>query len=122
LALPITLALAGIVAPLAAAPVAVAAPPANVQAIADDGNRDIDFNEGWQFFLVQRTTASVPTGSLDIPDPAQYPSDVLSSPYFDDSSWRTLTLPHDWSIEGPKVATGSQNSQGYLQGGLGWYR
>jgi len=32
-----------------------------------------------------------------------------------------LTLPHDWSIEGPKVATGS-NSQAYLQGGLGWYR
>src|ERR1700735_4907622 len=23
------------------------------------------------------------------------------SPQFDDRSWRTLDLPHDWSIEGP---------------------
>jgi beta-galactosidase/beta-glucuronidase len=40
---------------------------------------------------------------------------------FDDSEWRTLTLPHDWSIEGPfkkKYAS----STGYLPGGIGWYR
>jgi beta-galactosidase len=40
---------------------------------------------------------------------------------FDDSGWRPLTLPHDWSIEGPfdqKWASGT----GYLPGGIGWYR
>ena len=42
---------------------------------------------------------------------------------FDDAAWRTLDLPHDWSIElpfDPKMPGGS--SVGYLPGGLGWYR
>jgi beta-galactosidase len=42
---------------------------------------------------------------------------------FDDSAWRALDLPHDWSIEGPndeKAASGS--SGGYVQTGIGWYR
>ena len=40
---------------------------------------------------------------------------------FADSTWRKLTLPHDWSIEGtysPDLASGT----GYLPGGIGWYR
>jgi len=42
---------------------------------------------------------------------------------FDDSGWRELKLPHDWSIEGefsrdhPATAGG-----GALPGGIGWYR
>jgi len=41
----------------------------------------------------------------------------------DDSAWRTLDLPHDWSIEqkyDPKTYGGM--SVGYLPGGIGWYR
>jgi beta-galactosidase len=42
---------------------------------------------------------------------------------FDDSQWRELNLPHDWSIEG---SFNEQNpatpSGGALPGGLGWYR
>ncbi|HZL78696.1 MAG TPA: glycoside hydrolase family 2 TIM barrel-domain containing protein, partial [Candidatus Limnocylindrales bacterium] len=42
-------------------------------------------------------------------------------PAFDDSGWRTLNVPHDWSIEGPFGADyGSGN--GYAPGGIGWYR
>jgi beta-galactosidase len=58
---------------------------------------------GWQFHLG------------DIPDD--------QSPALDDSPWRTLDLPHDWSIEGkfskdnPATAGG-----GALPGGIGWYR
>lgn len=42
---------------------------------------------------------------------------------YDDSNWRTLDLPHDWSIEGsfspdnPATVGG-----GALPGGIGWYR
>ena len=41
----------------------------------------------------------------------------------DDTAWRTLDLPHDWSIEGEF----DQNAPcggggGYLPGGVGWYR
>ncbi|WP_121613392.1 glycoside hydrolase family 2 TIM barrel-domain containing protein [Mesobacillus foraminis] len=40
---------------------------------------------------------------------------------FDDSDWRTLDLPHDWSIEGP-FKQEYASSTGYLPGGIGWYR
>jgi beta-galactosidase len=42
---------------------------------------------------------------------------------FDDTTWRALDLPHDWSIEGTydeKAPSGS--SGGYVQTGVGWYR
>jgi len=44
-------------------------------------------------------------------------------PNFDDSGWRSLDLPHDWSIEGPydqNAPTGGRG--GYLPTGVGWYR
>ncbi|MCF8336240.1 MAG: glycoside hydrolase family 2 protein, partial [Bacteroidales bacterium] len=56
-------------------------------------------------------------------------------PEYDDSEWRTLDLPHDWSIEdlpgedgpdqiGPfsKKSPGNGNSTGHVIGGTGWYR
>jgi beta-galactosidase len=42
---------------------------------------------------------------------------------YDDSDWRVLNLPHDWSIEGEygkDAPTGG--SGGYLPTGIGWYR
>jgi beta-galactosidase len=45
------------------------------------------------------------------------------SPEFDAQSWRTLSLPHDWSIESSsaeKNLTGAGG--GYYPAGLGWYR
>ena len=41
---------------------------------------------------------------------------------YDDSSWRTVDVPHDWSIELNPTTTGTQCGTGFLQGGLGWYR
>lgn len=49
--------------------------------------------------------------------------DDYKDPGFDDSGWRKVYLPHDWSIEGafsnkhPATAGG-----GALPGGIGWYR
>jgi beta-galactosidase/beta-glucuronidase len=43
------------------------------------------------------------------------------APGFDDAQWRTLNLPHDWSVEGtlsPSLAA----CTGFLPGGVGWYR
>jgi beta-galactosidase len=42
---------------------------------------------------------------------------------FDDSAWRKLNVPHDWSIEGPfdaKNPTGGAG--GFLPSGVSWYR
>jgi len=63
-----------------------------------------DFTQNWKFTLADSTLNA-------------------SSTIFDDSKWRTLNLPHDWSIESdfgkdyPATAGG-----GALPGGLGWYR
>jgi beta-galactosidase len=42
---------------------------------------------------------------------------------FPDSSWKTVALPHDWSIEGPFGEKEPANGAGgYLPTGIGWYR
>jgi beta-galactosidase len=42
---------------------------------------------------------------------------------FDDTNWRTLNLPHDWSIEGEfKEDAITKGAGGYLPTGIGWYR
>jgi beta-galactosidase len=77
--------------------------------------RSVDFDNGWRFALVNRTGITDPTGAYaNAADPA-----------YDDSSWRALDLPHDWSIElDPTNApgAGTDSGTGFLQGGLGWYR
>ncbi len=42
---------------------------------------------------------------------------------FDDSPWRKLDVPHDWSIEGPFDAKNpSSGAGGFLPSGVAWYR
>ncbi len=44
-------------------------------------------------------------------------------PSFDDSRWRLLDVPHDWSIEGPIRQDNSTGPGGaFLPAGIGWYR
>jgi len=61
------------------------------------------FDYNWKFFLGDTMSAK--------------------SKDFNDMSWRSLDLPHDWSIEGkisPKNPTGGAG--GYFPAGIGWYR
>ena len=62
----------------------------------------IDFNADWKFHL----------GDLE---QAQEVS-------FDDSDWRTLNVPHDWSIEQNYTTINTAGSTGFLPTGIGWYR
>lgn len=63
----------------------------------------ISFNEGWKFALAV--------------------SDDAAQPGFDDSGWRELDLPHDWSIEGEfSEKNPASPGGGALPGGIGWYR
>jgi beta-galactosidase len=42
---------------------------------------------------------------------------------FDDRAWRSLDLPHDWSIEGtPQRDAPGGGRMGYFPSGIGWYR
>lgn len=77
------------------------------------GNRNVLFDADWRF--VKDSTISA------------------SSTEYDDSKWRALNLPHDWSIEdlpnqsdsvvGPFTAKSiGATATGYTVGGIGWYR
>ena len=45
------------------------------------------------------------------------------SPTLDDSLWRVVTIPHDWSIEAaPAKENPSGSGGGYFPTGIGWYR
>lgn len=81
---------------------------------ADFSNRNQNFDSDWKFI---RSDAS-----------------GADNPSFDDSKWRALDLPHDWSIEDLAPVAGkkqigpfSEDSQGkvatgHVVGGIGWYR
>ncbi|VGO23492.1 glycoside hydrolase family 2 TIM barrel-domain containing protein [Pontiella sulfatireligans] len=40
---------------------------------------------------------------------------------FDDASWRSVVVPHDWSVEA-SFSNEFEGATGYLPGGIGWYR
>ena len=63
--------------------------------------RENNFNEGWKFYLGNHNSAM--------------------DPGFNDSSWKSVTLPHDFSISQPFTTSGEAES-GFLPGGTGWYR
>src|SRR5262245_6186444 len=45
------------------------------------------------------------------------------SPTFNDSAWRKLDVPHDWSIEGPfDEKNPAGGAGGFLPTDIGWYR
>jgi beta-galactosidase len=66
-----------------------------------------------------RTTLSFDSGWQFLKDDAK----GAEAPSFDDSSWRALSVPHDWSIEGPFDQTNpTGGAGGFLPAGVGWYR
>jgi beta-galactosidase len=44
-----------------------------------------------------------------------------ASPEFNDSSWKSINLPHDWAVEQP-FDPKANISEGYRARGIGWYR
>ena len=87
----------------AAAPIGtVTGSPETIQVSAGVGTeRENNFNEGWKFYLGTSSSAQ--------------------NQNFDDSSWKNVTLPHDYSISQPFTTSGEAES-GFLPGGTGWYR
>ena len=67
----------------------------------DTSKRVHDFDANWKFYLGD--------------------ADGAEAVNFDDSAWRTVSVPHDYSIEQEYTQSGEAES-GYLPGGTGWYR
>ncbi|MGC9441791.1 glycoside hydrolase family 2 TIM barrel-domain containing protein [Streptomyces sp. WG5] len=88
------------------APSAWAADPAG----SGTGRSTVALRDGWRFRLVD------PDGAAEDPTDA-------ADPAHDDSAWREVAVPHDWSIEQtPTTEHGTTSGTGFLPGGLGWYR
>jgi beta-galactosidase len=66
-----------------------------------DGARGRSFNDGWRFYLGDATGAQQAS--------------------FNDSSWTSVTVPHDWS---PALgfSQSASGQSGFMAGGVGWYR
>ena len=72
-----------------------------VKDYGSNSDRTQNFDSDWKFNLGDVSNAQTPT--------------------FDDSKWRTLSLPHDYSIE-QEYSQSLEAESGYLPGGVGWYR
>ncbi len=69
--------------------------------------KTIRWNKDWKFKLEDNTWNGVQ-------EDAQSVSHM-------DGGWRSLVVPHDWSIEGP-FDEAFTSATAYLPGGIGWYR
>jgi beta-galactosidase len=78
--------------------------PAATRAVATQQPRVIQqFTTGWRFLQADATGAEQPS--------------------FNDSSWKPVTLPHDWAIAGPpKEDAPSRGAGAFMPTGIGWYR
>ena len=76
-------------------------------------------NEGWRFLRVDSTWNIHETLRTGERLSGQAPD--MRDVDFDDSRWRPVTLPHDWGVELP-MSPDKGSCQGYLPGGIGWYR
>ena len=80
---------------------------AEVQAQVSFGQATL-FNDDWRFLRIDSAWNVVESPEMKNAD-------------YDDSRWRTVTLPHDWGVEQP-MSPDKGSCQGYLSGGVGWYR
>lgn len=74
-----------------------------INSFAQQTRQKLDFDRGWKFNL----------GQVDQGEQTN----------LNDSKWRKLNLPHDWSIEGTFSKDNPATPEGgALPGGIGWYR
>src|SRR5262245_23593296 len=69
-------------------------------------------------------TPATPRIVIDLDDDWRFSKGDFATgmvPAFDDSGWQQVSLPHDWSSEGPFSADFASGT-GYAPGGIGWYR
>lgn len=76
-----------------------------VQEVPEGSLGSVDFDANWQFYLATRTPKVADGGfaAAGIKDAGDYTTDEIVDPSFNDLEWRTVDVPHDFSIEGEKV-------------------
>src|SRR3954469_5573376 len=116
---------------------------ASLAGAADSNRERLPFDSDWRFQKGDPAGAEeqlgydklrpwlLPTGNALVNFTASLPTRPegnvgASLPYvqpaFDDASWRSLSLPHDWGIEGPFKQELSGETGKLPWAGVGWYR
>ncbi|MFG2374126.1 glycoside hydrolase family 2 TIM barrel-domain containing protein [Streptomyces sp. NPDC048504] len=91
----------------------LSAPDARAAVAGVSGRHTVPLRDGWRFALVNPGGITDSTGAYA----------EAAAPDYDDSAWRQVAVPHDWSIEQtPTTAYGTTSGTGFFPGGLGWYR
>jgi beta-galactosidase len=104
---------------------------ASAEALAAVAPREqLLFDFGWKFKLGNANDPARDLGfGMGQGDFAKTGEFAFAKGKFDDSTWRTLNLPHDWAVELPFVWDDEQKSHGfkplgrrYPETSVGWYR
>ena len=88
-------------APVSQTQMASSAEVVYVSSYGTGGLRSMNFNDNWKFYLGEAAGAE--------------------RPEFDASRWKSVDLPHDYSIE-QNYSQSMEAESAYLPGGIGWYR
>jgi beta-galactosidase len=89
--------------------------------ISAQAQEKLSFNKGWKFYEGDIPFPVIKGHGQSYMNAKAGSASGAAAPGYDDHSWRTLNLPHDWAIENPNDST-ENVSQGYRKRGFGWYR
>ena len=78
-------------------------------------------DNGWRFYLGDIPFPIIRGQDMSYSNAKAGKSWGAADPGFDDTKWRLLNLPHDWSVESAYDST-ENATQGYRKRGIGWYR
>ncbi|MEI6753424.1 MAG: beta-galactosidase GalA [Paludibacter sp.] len=81
----------------------------------------LSLDKGWRFFPGDIAFPIITGHGMSYGNAKAGKSWGAAAPEFDDTDWRIVNLPHDWSVEMPYDIT-ENLSQGYRKRGFGWYR
>lgn len=81
----------------------------------------LSLNKGWRFYQGDINFPVITGHSMSYNNAKAGKAWGAAAPEYDDTDWRLVNLPHDWSVEMPFDST-ENLSQGYRKRGIGWYR
>jgi len=88
---------------------------------AQNHRQRLSLNKGWRFFQGDIAFPVITGHSMSYNNAKAGKAWGAAAPEYDDTDWRLVNLPHDWSVEMPFDST-ENLSQGYRKRGIGWYR
>jgi beta-galactosidase len=81
----------------------------------------LSLDKGWRFYQGDIPFPIITGHGMSYGNAKAGKSWGAAAPEFDDTDWRLVNVPHDWSVEMPYDST-ENLSQGYRKRGFGWYR